>query len=1076
MEKEEKEPGVLLTLPEALSGDWRQVKVTVPAELEELLVCRLARELRKPLIWVLGENESFDERRQKIGSWLKFLGHELEVAVVQRPMEDPHLNKRIRWEAVLEKNRLYRLGGRQDLLVLTTLSGLQYPMERRRVEQVSTLSLSSGLPLDRDGLVDRLFAMGYRPVAEVRETGEISYRGAVVELFPVGADYPLRVEFEGDTIGGLRLYDAVRRRTLQRYSRFEVEPACFRFASAEGESQPLWRYLDGARMLWSQADKLRQEFFKLMEQFEQIRLGMAGQPDEGPESPLNWSLEPLPPPDLELRWDEGVDHLPLPWKRSRWTVSGLDETGLAELSHWQAGGGRVFRCLEPEREPVELPLPGEVGRIPTAIPCSFVEERRGSWYLAERPFIYHPPEEVREMRSEASDYSPGDLVVHRDHGIGRVSGFRRMRFAGRESEFLQIAYGGSETLYVPIYDLDVISRYSALEGAEPSLDRLGGKTWERKKQRARKSIITFARELLELYATRQAIRGNSFTKVSDWEEKLAADFAFVETRDQKKAIAEVYADLERENPMDRLVCGDVSFGKTEVALRSAFRVLTNGAQVALLCPTTILAEQHTRTFSRRLAPFGIRVACLTRRSGTGERAEIMVGLKTGKIDLLVGTHSLLAKSLFFKRLGLMVIDEEQRFGVFQKEQLKQQWPEVDVLTLSATPIPRTLSLSMAGLQDISIINSPPMGRLAVKNFVGYFTREIVVSAVNRELERDGQVFIVYNRIESLFAFAERIRPWLEGVEIGVMHAQMSTREIETVLGRFLSGELKVLISTTIIENGIDIPRVNTLLVVHADRFGLTQLYQLRGRIGRSDRQAYAYFLVETEIVSEKAQKRLDGIRDFCDLGAGYQLAAYDLRLRGAGSLLGNRQHGHIEALGFDYYNDLLREAVDTMRGVEERQRWLKVKVNFAYGLNPDLISDEQERLDLYRAIHGARSFAALDQIRRMQREALGERSGALDILFYVAGAKLLCKSLGGSAIELDEGGFTMSGQGDAWVGDRLWADEELFLVDTSAAGSVTVAFTDLTAFVDHLVTGAVRLPSSSLDLFRAEVAAPAAMV
>ena len=1068
MKSEETETEIPLSLPDRLRGDWPGLRVTVPSELEELLVCLLAREHRQPLIWVLGENESFDERRQKIGSWLQFLGHKLELCVYQRPVEDPYLNCRIRGEAVWEKNRLYRLRQQRDLLVLTTLSALHYPLESRLESQTKALNLNTGMEIDRDILVDRLFEMGYRAAAEVRESGELLYRGAMVELFPLGSDYPLRVEFEGDRIVALRLYDASRRRTLSRQARFDVEPALFHFsdASAMAESLPLWRFLDGSRTVWSQSEKLRLEFSKLLEQFLQIKQGLGDDSLRQEEGWVpDWDLDRIPLPDLELRWDEGGDHIPLPWSRSVWTVSNLDDTGLSELSGWLDHGAELVRCREGEGPVTELPLSGALDLLPKAIPCSFIDKRRKVWYLSERPFAYLPPQESQPSRSDAVEFCSGDLVVHKDHGIGRVVGFRRMRIAARESEFLQIAYGGNETLYVPIYDLDVISRYSALEGAEPSLDRLGGKSWERKKQRAQKSIVTFARELLELYATRQAIRGTAFARVSELEDRLAADFAFVETRDQKRAIAEVYADLERDTPMDRLVCGDVSFGKTEVALRSAFRVLSNGYQVALLCPTTILAEQHRRTFEKRLNPFGVRVACLTRRSNTRERADILEGLRTGQIDLLVGTHSLLAKQLLFRHLGLMIIDEEQRFGVFQKEQLKQQWPEIDVLTLSATPIPRTLSLAMAGLQDISIINSPPMGRLAVKNFVGYFTREIVVTAVDRELQRDGQVFVVYNRIDSLYSFAERIRPWLDGIEIGVMHAQMSTREIETVLGRFLSGELKVLISTTIIENGIDIPRVNTLLVIHADRFGLTQLYQLRGRIGRSDRQAYAYFLVETEIVSEKAQKRLEGIRDFCDLGAGYQLAAFDLRLRGAGSLLGNRQHGHIEALGFDYYNDMLREAVNVMRGVEERQRWLKVQVNFSYGLSERLIADEQERLDLYRSIHSARSFAALQQIRRLQRESLGASSAALDTLFYVAAAKLLCKQLGGTAIELDESSFVMKGEGESWIASMLQPDEEVYLAEADAQGAVTIAFGDLNRFVDSLLAGGLQLPSLPRDPF-----------
>lgn len=1061
----------LQTLP-ALTPDIlnapRSVRITVPSELEELLVCRLAGEHRRPLIWVVGENESFDERRQKLSAWLGFLGLELELICYQRPFEDPYLNNRLRWEAVMEKNRLYRRRDKPLLLVLTTLSALQLPIEERGASLVDPLTVAVDMPCRRDDLVDGLLARGYKAVNVVNETGEASYRGAMVDLFPVGADHPLRVEFQGDTISALRFFDPKRHKNLQRVQRFDIEVARFSLGE-EGTVQTgrlLAAFLPGAYVVWSQRERLEREFAKICEQFEQIRLGLEDQADQSFPDTLGWSLARVPAADLEMGWDEGPGFLSLPWRRKNGTLANLDETGLAEIQTWMDGGGRLVCCRTAAETHSELPLEGTLINLPGVIPCSFLDIASKTWYLTERSFSYLPPQEGAAQRIDGAeaDFSPGDLVVHKDHGIGRVVGFKRMRIAGRDSEFVQIAYGGSETLYVPIYDLDVLSRYSGLEEAEPTLDRLGGKTWERKKQRAQKSIITFARELLELYATRQAIKGNSFPKSSEWEEKLAADFAYVETRDQKRAISDVLADLERETPMDRLVCGDVSFGKTEVALRSAFRVLSNGAQVALLCPTTILAEQHTRTFEKRLAHYGVRVACLTRRNSAKERDEILTDLKTGRLDLLVGTHSLLSKSLLFKRLGLMIIDEEQRFGVFQKEQLKRQWPEVDVLTLSATPIPRTLSLAMAGLQDISIINSPPMGRLAVKNFVGYFNREIVTNAVNREMERDGQVFIVYNRIESLFEFAEKIKPWLDGVEIGVMHAQMSTKEIETVLDRFLAGELRVLISTTIIENGIDIPRVNTLLVIHADRFGLTQLYQLRGRIGRSDRQAYAYFLVEREIISEKAQKRLDGIRDFCDLGAGYQLAAFDLRLRGGGSLLGNRQHGHIEALGFDYYNEMLRQAVDVLRGVEERHRWLKVKVNFAYGVGTDLIADEQERLDLYRTIHSARNFAALLQIRRLQRESLGARAGELDILFYVAAAKLLCKQLGGSEIELDAGSFTMRGQGEMWVAHQMKVDEDLFLMERGDDGSVTLGFAELDRFVDYLLSETVTLPQVKAEL------------
>ena len=484
----------------------------------------------------------------------------------------------------------------------------------------------------------------------------------------------------------------------------------------------------------------------------------------------------------------------------------------------------------------------------------------------------------------------GDLVVHRRHGIGKFAGFKRLNFEGLAIEFLKIEYQNREFLYVPWHELDVLKPYSGSEGGAPAMDRLGGKTWRLKTERAKKSIIHYTRELLNLYAMRKAMRKSALLPVADIEEKLQRDFSFVETEDQKKAIRRVLDDLAADFPMDRLICGDVSFGKTEVALRAAVRAVANGKQVAFLCPTTILALQHFRNFQRRLADFPLRLAMLSRLVSDAEKKRVVAALEQGKIDLVIGTHSLLAKGVAFKNLGLFIVDEEQRFGVFQKEKLKKGREHVDVLTLSATPIPRTLSMALSGLQDISIINTPPLGRLAIKNFVGYFSREVVVSAVLNEIERDGAVFVVFNDIEKIFAFRDQLAAWLPDVAITVIHAQMATAQIEKNLMDFIAGKYRLLLSTTIIENGIDIPRVNTLLVMNADRLGLTQMYQLRGRIGRSSRQAYAYFLVDARqpVMTDKAKKRLDAIREFSELGSGYKLAEFDLSLRGAGRPFGQQ--------------------------------------------------------------------------------------------------------------------------------------------------------------------------------------------
>ncbi|HNX97306.1 MAG TPA: CarD family transcriptional regulator, partial [Candidatus Aminicenantes bacterium] len=530
------------------------------------------------------------------------------------------------------------------------------------------------------------------------------------------------------------------------------------------------------------------------------------------------------------------------------------------------------------------------------------------------------------------ELTPGDPVVHAVHGIGRFAGFAAMTVEGRFAEYLKIEYLNREYLYVPVYELDSLHRYNAPGGGEapPACDRLGGKSWRQKRDRARKALVHFARELLELYARRKSVPGTSYPRVDEWERTLEESFPYPETPDQRQAIARVLDDLEAPCPMDRLVCGDVSFGKTEVAVRAAARVLAAGRQVALLCPTTILALQHFQTLQKRFAGLPVTVRMLSRLVGAGEKAATLKGLRTGGVDLVVGTHALLGTAVEFRDLGLYLIDEEQRFGVFQKERIKQGREHVDVLTLTATPIPRTLSLALAELQDVSLIRTPPLGRRAIRNYVGTLSREVVTPAIQHELERGGQVFLIYNRIDTIFSFRDRVAEWLPGVPMAVIHAQMSPAVIEKTLLAFIAGRYRVLISTTLIENGIDIPGVNTLIVAAADRFGLTQLYQLRGRIGRGDRQAHAYFLVEPgKVPSEIAQKRLDAIREFTELGAGFRLAEFDLQLRGAGSLLGARQHGHIEALGFDYYLDLLKQAIHELQGRAGEEIPAAVTVRFA---------------------------------------------------------------------------------------------------------------------------------------------------
>lgn len=613
-----------------------------------------------------------------------------------------------------------------------------------------------------------------------------------------------------------------------------------------------------------------------------------------------------------------------------------------------------------------------------------------------------------------ADLTPGDYVVHEDHGIGIFRGLVTLTLEGEEREYLLVEYAGRDRLYVPIYQVDRLSRYVGADEAPPVLSRLGSAEWSQVKARARRAVEEVARELLELYAARELAPGHAFSPDTPWQAELEAAFPYVETPDQERAIAEVKADMERPRPMDRLICGDVGYGKTEVALRAAFKAVMDGKQVAVLVPTTVLAQQHYTTFRHRLAPFPVVVEHLSRFRTGAEQARILEGLREGTVDIVIGTHRLLQKDVAFKDLGLLIIDEEQRFGVTHKERLKKLRTEVDVLTMTATPIPRTLYLSLTGVRDISIIETPPEERLPVVTYVGPYDTGLVRRAILRELERSGQVFYVHNRVQTIEGVRSRLERLVPEARIAVAHGQMPERELEETMLRFVAGEIDVLLCTSIIESGLDIPNANTLIVEQAERFGLAQLYQLRGRVGRGARRAYAYFLHSPGRLTEDARQRLETIREFSDLGAGYSIAMRDLELRGAGEILGTRQSGHIAAIGFDLYTRLLARAVEELRAQWEGRppppeplSGIHIDLPLPVGLPSDYVPDEHLRLRLYRRL------AALSeerQIAEMEAE-LADRFGPLPApvrnLFLGLRLKVLARDAGVTRIVAENDHLTL---------------------------------------------------------------------
>ena len=612
--------------------------------------------------------------------------------------------------------------------------------------------------------------------------------------------------------------------------------------------------------------------------------------------------------------------------------------------------------------------------------------------------------------SDFRDLKVGDYVVHVDHGIARFGGLQTLDLgAGRRGEFMLLYYADDAKLFVPVERLDLVQRYASAEGGQPTLDRLGGLGWQKTKAKAKRAMRDMADELLRLYAERKLVGGYAYTPDTPWQREFEEGFEYVLTPDQETAIDDVKHDMEEAVPMDRLLCGDVGYGKTEVAMRAAFKAVMESKQVAVLTPTTVLAYQHFDTFRQRFAPFPVKIELLSRFRSPKEQKDVAKRVESGEIDIVIGTHRLLSKDVKFRDLGLVVVDEEQRFGVAHKERLKQLKKRVDVLTLSATPIPRTLNMSLMGMRDMSVIETPPRDRLAIQTQVVPFSESVVKSAIELELGRGGQVFFIHNRVESIETIAALIQRLVPQARLAVAHGQMNEKEMEQVMLDFVDYKYDVLVATTIIENGIDIPRANTIIINRADAYGLSQLYQLRGRVGRSNRRAYAYLLIPNEQgLSPIARRRLAAIREFSDLGAGFRIAALDLELRGAGNFLGGEQSGHMDALGFDLYTQMLERTVAELRGEQvEDETSVSINLGVDVAIPEDYISDMGQRLRTYKRVSSARDEETLRAIRAETQDRYGRVPPAVERLFEYARLRRVAEEIGVVSIDKTPGGIAI---------------------------------------------------------------------
>ncbi len=906
------------------------------------------------------------------------------------------------------------------------------------------LPLAPGQHIERDELVAALTQRGYHAEVQVTDPGDLAVRGGIVDFFPLDRDEPVRIELNGDQIESIRLFEPVGQHSRAALPAVTVTPA--------GELGFLRQHPEQAAPL---AQLLPTDTLLVLDEPDQL-VG----PPTGPliepwehilaagfqQVHLTESLDFETPAALNLRLT-GLDaYRPLDSRAPDPAVAEqLRRTFFNQIQQWHATGhaihivcstpGEQQRFEELWRDQFHAPPSAFHLHRPAALSRGFLwpdaklvvitdAEIFGRHKLLRPRHSFHKHSQPLDW----AEFQPGDYVVHLQHGIGKFTGLTTIATAGATQEVLAIEYAHEARLYVPVDQAHLVTKYISAGKRIPPLHELGGSLWEKQKSNAERAIRDLASELLEIQAARATLPGHAFPPDTPWQTEFEAAFPYDETPDQLTAIAEVKRDMEAPKPMDRLICGDVGYGKTEVAIRAAFKAVMGGLQVAVLVPTTILAEQHWNTFRERMAGYPITVEMLSRFRTAAEQKRILQRLATGGVDILIGTHRLLSGDVRFKNLGLLIIDEEQRFGVLHKEKFKQLRKLIDVLTLSATPIPRTLYLALTGARDMSTIQTPPQDRLPVETIIAPYDERLIQQAIRRELARGGQVYFLHNRVQSIEAVARRLRDLLDlpAGRIGVGHGQMSEHELEDVMHRFVHGQLDILVCTTIIESGLDIPNANTIIIDRADRFGLSDLYQLRGRVGRYKHQAYAYILLPRHLaLVQAARKRIRAIQQYSSLGSGFQIAMRDLEIRGAGNILGTEQSGHITAIGFDLYCQLLKDSIAALQGrprtrpplVTLRLDFLtpppvftslrrssqgseqRVEAESLARIPESYIGDLRLRVQAYRRIAGCTERSEINALRAEFRDRYGKPPLGVELLLRCAEVKILAGRAGVEMVE-----------------------------------------------------------------------------
>ncbi|MFN2484734.1 MAG: transcription-repair coupling factor [Candidatus Limnocylindria bacterium] len=1047
----------------------RAGEATVPAAARAAYLAARRRGLRDgiPLVVVVRNEEEAYRLTDDLAAWLAGGGVHVLPERGALPLERA-LPEREESAARLEVLGLLAERHLRLVVVAPLLALVQRTLSPRQLRE-SRVELRVGGRAEQHRLLESLVAGGYEAAVEVTGVGQFAHRGGIVDVWPPAARDPLRIELFGDEIESIRAFDPSTQGSRRRLGRATLVPASEflpvagfdRIRAVPGskhsdelaadlarleqgdvaEAAEVWAHHltagpavehlpERAELVLTDVGELRSIASDLDLQARERRDGLVARG----ELPDDWPL-PYEARDglatLERRASECLEEQDARWETSSAFITAPALPGRTErLGAWLTGltleGSRVVvttdqaarvgeileesgRAVAVQAELRNVPPPGGIGVLHGSVSAGFGHRSTGILVLSDRELFGGT--RVRRLaaakrvptRDLIGKLVPGDHVVHVDHGIARYVGITQRTYGDVTREYLQLDFAGDDKIFLPVDQIGRLTRYSG--GPPPTLSRLGGTEWERTKARVRRAVGDLARELLEIYAARESADGFPYSPDTTWQREMEEAFPYTETVDQRRTIEEVKADMLRRRPMDRLVCGDVGYGKTEVALRAAFKAVQDGKQVSVLVPTTVLAQQHLATFQRRLAPFPVRVEMLSRFVSPADQRRVVAGVADGTVDVVIGTHRLIQKDVQFADLGLMVVDEEQRFGVAQKERLKSLRREVDVLTLSATPIPRTLHLSLIGIRDISVIETPPEARLPIQTRIAEDDDGLVRDAINRELDRGGQAFFVHNRVDTIQSAAERVRRLVPRARVAVGHGQMAEGMLERVMRDFDAGRFDVLVCTTIIESGLDIPNANTIVINRADTFGLAQLYQLRGRVGRSDRRAYAYLLHRRgQPLTSIARKRLHAIFSASDLGSGYQIALSDLEIRGAGNILGAEQHGHMAAVGFELYTRLLADAVERQRGRIPLPQPAPVRIDLSVSayLPDGYIGDPGAKLEIYRRFAGVASEADAEALRGELLDRFGPIPPGVDGLFAAVAVRMAAERAGVPQVRVED--------------------------------------------------------------------------